>query len=128
MAIFALNAHRAALLASCITIGLEGADQNHVDTGGENTTEDLQAITALLAELDAIAGSGGSAEVTVMRTEPERPAFTHPRQALQHHVTGAIERGEAEAICERTAGTQGVITDEIDMQIEGKLADGRYLP
>jgi hypothetical protein len=30
-----------------------------------------------------------------------KPAFTHPRQALSHHVSGAIKRGEAVAIAEQ---------------------------
>lgn len=29
--------------------------------------------------------------------------LTHPLEALRHHVTGAIERGEAEAVTEVTA-------------------------
>ena len=36
--------------------------------------------------------------VTDVRLFDERPA---PRQALEHHVTGAIERGEAEPIVEQ---------------------------
>ena len=69
MAVFDLTAAQVTLLASCVTIGLEGADQNHKDTGGENTTDDLEAIAALLEELDAIADRGGSAEITVMGNE-----------------------------------------------------------
>jgi hypothetical protein len=66
MASFMLNDRELQLLASCITIGLEGASDNHVDVGGENTDADLEAIATLLEELDAIAATDRSAEITVM--------------------------------------------------------------
>jgi len=66
MAIFVTTAERVSLLADCIRIGLEGASQNHVDTGGENSDDDLQAIAAILEELDGLAEVGGDVELTIV--------------------------------------------------------------
>lgn len=78
MAIFGLSAHQTAMLASCISIGLEGAAQNHTDNGGDNSDDDVAAIAALLDELLAIPYG---AEVTVMA------GSEHPLA----HIPGAVD-------------------------------------
>lgn len=74
MACFSLTGAQRALLASCIQIGWEGAMENTEETGGDNQLVDMDAIEALMDELQA---SNNPIEITVMvdeNAEPERPA------------------------------------------------------
>lgn len=51
MPLWKLNAHQRQLLASCIEIGAEGAADNHVEVGGDNSQEDLELIARIIEEL-----------------------------------------------------------------------------
>jgi hypothetical protein len=66
MACFTLTPKIAQLLASCIEIGFEGAEDNHTDTGGENSQEELDAIGDILAEIQAFAEKELTAEITIV--------------------------------------------------------------
>lgn len=59
MAAFTFDKEKLALLVDCLNVGMDGAQTT--------SFEDSDAIASLIAELDAIAEAGGSAEITVMR-------------------------------------------------------------
>lgn len=50
--------------------------------------------------------------------------MSNPHERLRHHVTGAIERGEAQPIVEQPAGAQRIIAE--DAPLNADQLDDKY--